>query len=482
MVKIYKKILLIPIALFFALPGYSQPKSLRYDIRSTFVASSGNSAAFWAVSNNYGTISVNPNCALLRAGLFTDFDTLRKNKVDYSYGLDVINRMDGKYKATIQQYYLKVKYKFITLQGGRIEEYLGDQDSTLSSGGLLWSGNAQPMPKITIGILNYTPVPFTHGYLEIKGALSHGWFEKDAYVKHEWLHHKYIYLQAGGKLPVHVHFGFHHYAQWGGVSPDAGRLPSSFRDYLVIFRAKQVDGDSSFIRENPNIPPGELSNRIGNHLGSRNIGIDLDSKIAKVSFYYQTIFEDNSGYRWHNMSDGLWGLSIRFNRLKWLSGFVYEYLNTTDQSMSWAQDRNNKESDDYFNHGIYFNGWTYKNYTIGSPLITSPALQKQIGIPSDIQYDYLRNNRIRAHHIGCNGPLNRMSYKLFLTWSRNQGTYSFPFIYTKESVSTYLELSKQFDRFFHFEASVAIAKDFGSMYKTNGSVLLTIRKRGFVFN
>ena len=467
---------------FFILTAtYAQNKTLHYYLSSTLLTSTGKSAAFWGVSNRYGTISVKPNSAMLKTGIFTEFDTLRKNKFDYSFGVDLINRVDGNYKATFQQYFLKIKYRFLTLQGGRIEEYLGDQDSTLSSGGLLWSGNAQPMPKVTIGILNYTPVPFTHGYLEIKGALSHGWFEKDAYVKNEWLHHKYIYLQAGGKLPVKVHFGLHHHVQWGGTSPDFGKLPSSFKDYLVVFRGKQVDGDSSFIIDNPDVPIGEFSNRIGNHLGSRNIGLDIETKPVKISLYYQTIFEDNSGYRWHNMPDGLWGISIKLKHVRWLSNVAYEYLNTTDQSMSWAQDREAGEPDDYFNHSIYKNGWSYNDFTIGTPLITSPALLKQLGVNTDIKQDYLRNNKLSSHHLGCKGLLNKINYKLFLTYSKNSGTYTFPFSISKESVSTYLELTKQLERFYHLEVSLATAIDFGSLYGNNGSVLLTLRKRGKLF-
>jgi hypothetical protein len=479
MFKIPNIVPLIAVVLFLSGTCYSQPKSLRYDIRSTFVASSGNSAAFWAVSNKYGTISVNPNSALLRGGLFADFDTLRKNKFDYSYGLDVINRVDGKYKADLQQYFLKFKYKFLTLQGGRIEEYLGDQDSTLSSGGLLWSGNAQPMPKITIGILNYTPVPFTHGFLEIKGALSHGWFEKDAYVKHEWLHHKYIYLQAGGNLPVHVHFGFHHYAQWGGVSPDAGRLPSSFKDYLVVFMAKQIDGDTILANGNWQLKD-EYSNRVGNHIGSRNFGLDFDFKSLRITFYYQTIFEDYSGYKWHNKQDGLWGLSIEMHKYQWFSNLAYEFLNTMDQSMSWEPDRILNLPDDYFNHYAYKSGWTYNDFSIGSPLITSPVLLKKMNIQGYSVFDYLRNNRVRAHHFACKGNVNNwFIYKLMGTYTSNKGTYFLPFPYTKESICTELEISKKFERFYHLEVSMVVANDFGSMYSNKGSVLLTIRKRGF---
>jgi hypothetical protein len=476
----FKKTCFFVFFIGYSVFAFSQYKEMDYRIQSTFVGGTGNSTAFWGVSNQYGSISVNPYSAMLRTGIFAEYDTLRKKKLDYSYGVELINRVDGKYNITVQQYYVKVKYRFITFQGGRIEEYFGDQDSTLSSGGLLWSGNAQPLPKITIGILNYTSIPFTRGFLEVKGAISHGWFEKDAYVKNEWLHHKYIYFQAGGKLPVKVHFGFYHYAQWGGTSPDAGHLPSSLKDFLTVFRAKQVDGDTILARGNPELL-SEYSNRVGNHLGSRNLGFDIITKPVKISFYYQSIFEDNSGLRWHNMPDGLWGLSLKFNQLKWLTGFVYEYLTTTDQSMTWPQDRDTNQPDDYFNHGVYFNGWTYNDFTIGSPLITSPALYKKMGESTNLKNDYLRNNKVKAHHIGCTGIISDMNYKLFITYSKNMGTYFVPFSYTKESVSTYLELTKHLERFHHMEVSLAVANDFGSMYGNKGSVLITIRKRGKLF-
>ena len=40
----------------------------------------------------------------------------------------------------------------------------------------------------------------------------------------------------------------------------------------------------------------------------------------------------------------------------------------------------------------------------------------------------VRNNRIRAHHIGLGGKLFRKApYKLMLTYSRNYGTYAWPY-------------------------------------------------------
>ena len=43
----------------------------------------------------------------------------------------------------------------------------------LSSGSLLYSGNVRPITKVAVSS-NYIPVPFTKGYIEFKGYLSHG--------------------------------------------------------------------------------------------------------------------------------------------------------------------------------------------------------------------------------------------------------------------------------------------------------------------
>jgi hypothetical protein len=470
--------LLLLIVCFISKIDLIAQKSIDYDIKSTFVGSTDNATAFWAVSNKYGTISSNPNCGLVQTKLFAGFDTLPSKKWDYSVGMDVLNRFDGQYKFSFHQYFLRLKYRFLIAQAGRMEEHIGNQDSTLSSGGLLWSRNAAPMPKVTIGILNYTPIPFTQGFLEIKGAISHGWFEKNTYVKHEWLHHKYIYVQAGGKLPVKIHAGFHHFVQWGGVLPDGTKLPSSLSDFATIFFAKQYD--STYIPFGTPLEP-EYSNRVGNHLGSRHFGLDVNTRPMSVSLYYQTIFEDASGMKWHNVADGLWGMAVKLKKCSYLSSFVYEYLNTNDQSMSYTPDKNDNEPDDYFNNSIYYNGWTYKDFTIGSPLITSPALLKKIGIGNNTWYDYLRNNRVKAHHFGLKGIIRNIDYLLFVTYTENKGTYHYPFDFNKKSVSTYLELKKIFPKFYHIEVTLAVAQDFGKMYTPKSTFLFTLRQNGKLF-
>jgi hypothetical protein len=54
-------------------------------------------------------------------------------------------------------------------------ETFGNQYDPLSSGSLLYSGNARPMPKVA-AYSDYMPVPYSRGYIEFKGYLFHGWY------------------------------------------------------------------------------------------------------------------------------------------------------------------------------------------------------------------------------------------------------------------------------------------------------------------
>jgi hypothetical protein len=146
---------------------------------------------------------------------------------------------------------------------------------------------------------------------------------------------------------------------WGGVSPEYGDLPDSWDTYTKIFLARK--GDTA------NAPIKEVINSLGNHLGSRNFGLDYQGDDFSVNLYWQTIFEDGSGMAWRNIEDGLWGLVYK-NHTKQkplIESAVYEFLHITDQS--GRHHRIDGEivggNDNYFNHYIYSSGWATHGYT-----------------------------------------------------------------------------------------------------------------------
>jgi hypothetical protein len=377
-----------------------------------------------------------------------------------------------------------LKLFFTNVQAGIMEEKFGNQDSSLSSGGLLWSGNARPMPKVSILVPEYTAVPFTGGYLEFKGGLSHGWFGDNQYVKDSWFHHKYFNLQVGGRLPVHMNYGYHHFAQWGGESTDPaiGSMPRSFSDFFRVFTAKNGDRNATDF---------EQLNALGNHLGSHNFGFDVDFSKVKTGIYWQTIFEDSSGREFRNIKDGLWGIYIHSkDKDRLINGLVYEFMNTTDQSGNndsyWMLDgikyfypiQGGKYhwpvgNDNYFNNGIYRFGWTFHNMVLGTPLITSPSVLRI----NESGNECIWNNKVISHHFGLEGRYRNLQYKLLATYYLNYGTNFYPFEPAIRQFSFLLQTQITNKIPWGIVASLALGIDHGELYGNNTGFRLSLSKR-----
>lgn len=365
--------------------------------------------------------------------------------------------------------YVKARFHAFDLTVGSKEEILGNQDSTLSCGGLLFSKNARPMPKITVGIERFTPVPFTFGFLEIKGELTHGWFTDNVYVKGELLHHKYLYGRIEGKLPVHLQYGLDDLAQWGGIHPYYGQQPQSLKDF-TIFMGKSGGSDATV---------NDQINALGNHIISQSMRLDIDIHDFRIGTYWQNLNEDGPiRVLWNSMTvrDGLWGISIRNENFPFIKGIWYEYMNTTDQSGPY-HDRDGLiygGGDSYFNNGISRSGWSYYTRTIGTPFITSPLYNKNGNV--DFQ-----NNRVQTHHIGIEGNVFNYNFRFLSSFSKNYGTYSvsYPGI---QNTSLLLEINKQFPKLMNININCSIGADFGELYGNPLGFLISVKKVGDLFH
>lgn len=245
--------------------------------------------------------------------------------------------------------------------------YLNDN---LSSGSMLISKNAEPMPKISyLGkyIIDKKSISFNYG-------ISNAFFKKNNfYNKSPMLHEKYIYL---GKNSGNRQFGLGlvHEAIWGGSTLSGtsfGKQPSTLRDFFKIMIA--ADG----IDEG-----GPHVNSLGNHLGIWDFYylVNNDNKILKL--YYQHFFEDTSGLRFANKYDGLWGIELK-NYIK-NSTILFEFLSTINQNIDPPY-----VDDSYYNHGVYRSGWSYKEFTLGNPFISFDKIN-----PSEVLHLALDSNII----------------------------------------------------------------------------------------
>jgi hypothetical protein len=325
------------------------------------------------------------------------------------------------------------------------------------------------MPKITIGFEHFIAVPFTNGFVEIKGALAHGWFNDNIFTTGELLHHKYLYLKLGGKLPVHIQYGLDHVAEWGGYLPGYGQQ-TSLKNYLTIFLGRSGGSDAI---------SGEQINALGNHIISQSIRLDVDVMDFKIGGYWQNLLEDGPirfiGFTMNN-PDGLWGISIRNKNLSFIKGIVYEYLNTTDQSGPF-HDKDGViygGDDNYFSNYVYQSGWSYFNKTIGTPFIFPQV--------SHSGYMYSVNNRAIVHHIGIEGNANGFNYRFLSSFSKNYGTYSIPYTEMKQNTSLLLEINKRFYKLSNIEIGCKVGADFGKLYGNSVGLQVSIKKGGNLFN
>lgn len=457
--------------------------TLTYNVEVRSVGASGKFAPFWFSASRDGAVSINPGSLSLRAAI--DKPAVRHARWwDYSYGLDLMTGISFEppkfsgcvgyqpppsWERGILSLYGHVRLWCFDFTVGWKPETYGNQDEILSAGGFLWSRNAKPLPRITIGIDKWTPFPFLYGYLEVKGAISNAWFTDMVGTKNAMLHYKYIGVRVGGRLPVNLSYEFHHAAQWGGISPVYGKLGTSFRNWWNILRAKQGG-----------VMPNDRLNAEGNHIGSQMFAVDIKFLDWKIKAYWQNLFEDGPVlpmWKTMNIYDGLWGVSIHQQRWKFIKGAMYELFHTTDQSGP-AHDIDGivfGGADSYFTNGIYTQGWTHHGMTMGNPFITSPLYERNDEIIST------RNNRVLVHSVAMYGDIYGFEYLLRYSHAKNYGRYYSPYPRTLINNALLIEVKRHVPQAWNLDFGLAFGADWGSQFNNSYGVMITVARSGIIW-
>jgi hypothetical protein len=198
-----------------------------------------------------------------------------------------------------------------------------------------------------------------------------------------------------------------------------------------------------------------------------------------------------SGRAFKNIKDGLWGIYIHTkNKDKLINGFVYEFVNTTDQSGNndsyWLFNGIRYTypvpggvhhwpvgNDDYFNNTIYGFGWTFHDLVIGTPFITSPAVLKA----SDNKDDYVVNNKVTCHNVGLEGKYGNLLYKLFATYYLNFGTNNSPIEPSIPQYSFLLQMQIVNTLPWGIIGTVGLGVDHGEFYGNNTGFRFSLLKQ-----
>lgn len=428
----------------------------------------GDHTPLWQSSNEHGLSSIKNN-TYIRGGAFYNKE-LRSWKMEA--GLDVAVTTGFTSTLLFQQVYADIRYKWLGLWAGSREIYTDLLNQQLSSGGLVWSGNAKPIPQICVGILNYVHLA---PKIQFKAQISYGWFTdskyQDEHVGEEYYyarkvkyHQKSFFLRFG-KPNGHWIFdaGMRMDVQFGGYALrgiNDGDLGNNWKDYL-----------NALIPRNG----GEGEYFDGNYLGSEHLRLTYQNKNSSFSVYLENFYDDFSGMGKLNGLDGLWGIEYKSNNQQGINNLVLEYYQSTNQSgpmhgIDFSKVEKTGGADDYYNHVIYA-GWSHWGIGMGTPFVASP-IYNQNGNPTFLY------NRVKAIHLGWSGNISSdWTYRAKLSLNRTWGTPYKPIPEVLENFSTFAEFKYVPSKWQGWSFTASAAFDMGDIYGDNLGFQFKVHKK-----
>ena len=513
--------------------SFSRIDSLEYHIQGFATMGTEGYPPHWIESNRYGMFSDTTYNLMLVPGFSLPMSFGKKFGIEI--GFDAAFSLNVK-RNFIYQGYLNLRYGKLKLIAGRQEYTIGQYSERLSIGSFIVSNNALPYPRVGIGFYEYVDVPFTKGYVQVMGALNHGWLEEDRFehslTSDSYVQEKFAYIRSN-KLPVNLHLGIAHLGIYGGVRSDGTKIPY---DYWSVFFARP---------SNVSNQKGEAANAYGEHMGIFDWGLNFRIKGLKFQLYQQKPINDGSGFHTlfkYNKDNYIGG--IVETKIPFFKKFLYEYVSTTYQAGNgipdpvvegkvrlpfmeedrlWLEqyytdlghDVSGFDVTDWYNFLIneinyghrfggrvdYYNNQNYRNIYQGrimgiSIFHTKLQMLKYTGIEVDGQY--IVNNRVKAHNFGFEGAINpRLNYWAKITYTQNYGAWQeyegryawggiaidpdFEWYYKGSKTQWYslFEIDYRFAKVKGLSLQAAVSYDFGQIIDNFGG-LLGLRYSGSV--
>ncbi len=433
------------------------------------ISNQSSALPFWFHSEKYGVVDQSSANSILSSEVATRFINTGFVKIDA--GADLIIRGAKNNSVFFNQVFLDATIGGFKLTGGKFYDPQAQFENELSTGSLMVSRNASPMPKIAFYTDDFITVPFLQGYINYKGYFSHGWQNDDRFTKGVYVHQKYFYMNLDIGF-LYASGGITHNAQWGGENETSGKFPRDFNAFKDILFARGSSSSEAL--------PGEQANVAGNSIATYDFR--AATRIRAVEFYASRIFYLEDGHSRHFRSpwDGIWSAGFIFKKARSVQKIHYEHLNFKRQD-SYAFEPYGTAS--YYNHWLYRTGWTYEGRVIGNSLALSDgSLDRPV-----------YNNIIIAHHIGIKGVIdNNIDYTFKYTYSRNYGVFQDQIIEQVEpgnpivailrplnevlklNHSFYLEVQKPLPSNEEILLGAAISTDIGELYSSSVGVGFSI--------
>ncbi len=475
-----------------------------YEASLTAGGGSGHFAPYYIMSGNFGVINA-PWNALARIKAERKMPAGGK-RLDYGFGADIIGGASSsigylRYNVTedafhsiprhqpriwLQQLYASIKWRSIFLTAGLKETGSAMLDDNLTSGDLVWSSNARPVPGVRAGFIDFRPIPFTAGLIEINGELFYGKPTDNAWLRDHydyynwyittgsWINYKRVYFRTDPSRRVSVTIGMQAAAQFGGTQHNYlnGRLESVTKAPCKL---------KTFIEMMVPMPRG-TSYYNGNHLGSWDICAKIRLKNDDtLRPYVQWPWEDGSGIGKLNGFDGLWGIEYRRHDKGHVTAAVVEWLDFTNQSGPLHWDPADMPgttitsqatgSDSYYNN-YFYNGYAVYGMAVGSPWLTSPVYNRD-------GYMRFTDTSVRGIHAAVDGYIDpHISYRIKASWREAWGDPYVPRARRATDTSVALKLDWSVPQTPGLHISADVAMDRGDIFGNNLGAVIAVRYCG----
>lgn len=413
-------------------------QQVKYEVELQALGTTNDVVPLWMRSNQFGSIPSSGGSGSLIGKAQKEYDSTKNKLFDWSAGFQIRGNAGKQSQVQLIEAYGKLKLGIFQLKGGRTRDIVGlNGDSLLTSGNFSVSGNALGIPSIELSIPNYYRLPVLSGIIAIKGNFSHGWVGKtkirsvlgtdgttgESYLSYTnsaktFLHQKSLYGRLGKESwKINVYGGFNHQVYWGSESDILGpNFNLSGLETLFYVSTGKAYGSRNIARS-----------KIGNHIGSIDLGFEYDFENVKFMVYRQNFYETGGLAKLANIRDGLNGITLlnknpNTSKAIYWKKFLFEFLYTKHQAGERNSKSTNSGDEDYYNNYIYENGWSYEGLGLGTPLITSRKHTKE-GLVNDPK-DFFINNRVVGIHVGAMASTYKWTHFLKLTFSSNFGTFA----------------------------------------------------------
>ncbi len=465
--------------------AYAQSGNYYASLEAQGILTTKDQVPFWMRSDQFGSVPLAGTSGSFLAAARKDYDSARTHLVDWGASVEARANLGTSSRLTLIEGYGKVRVGIFELKAGRSKEIMGLVDTSLSSGSFVVSGNALGIPKIQLSIPEYWSLPFFGKLFAVKGNFAHGWLGEEPIQSSllvdkavTYFHQSSLYARLGKpdwKLKLYA--GFSHQAFWGSekniVGPKYALSEFKTFEYVVIGKTYH-------------------QSKIGNHIGSIDLGMEYDFGNTRLFMYRQNFYDEGALSKLANIADGLNGLSL-VNERSPGSGFhwhklLFELFYSKNQAGYPDSKPTASGDENYYNNYEYYNGWSYKGLGLGNPFVT-PVTSTRAGMASD-PTNFFNNNRVVALYTGMEGAWGSYRFTSKASYSFNYGTFGtsqwgfstgsvfHPPIYgifkEVKQFSAYLELKKVLK--YGWQAGCAAALDEGHLFYDSGGVILKLKK------